>query len=448
LRKGQRKEKTEFNIFSPFINIICATTPETFREYTRLLDITSGWLLRFLFIYPTYHKEWMAFKPETEEDFNLYGEIIGRISKVKKIFYDRDEPIRITLTSDAWNYYQTWQETRERELQDTTNSIELGLWGRLSFYALKLALLFTVGRSDYHEEVQVSPEHIREACRQIDEYFLTVGMLVAEEVAREETTNLQNKILGTLSRNGGKIKKRDLLKKLHVKLKDVDEALEALYESEEIETPESQGKGGTTIWIISKQINRKERSEIRPKTISETKLSQVSKMSQEERCRINSDSIQAIHGTSATDGTPATLETPETSSRQDEIDPDASSFGPQPRRDLPTPSSKSDKPKVSIICPICGVDIGPGHSSRTFEGASYCTSCATSISMVRASVKDSMAPTATEIHEDVASRGDRPPKKEHLPAMLRALGCMDKDGRWESPHEGTDGLTRPETDSI
>jgi hypothetical protein len=443
LRKGQRKEKTEFNIIKPFINIICATTPETFREYTRLLDLTSGWLLRFLFIYPTYRKDWMPFKPETGEDFNLYGEIIGRISKVKHIFFERDDPIKITLTPEAWNYYQTWQEVRERELQETTNSIELGLWGRLSFYALKLAVLFTVGRADYQEDVQVSLEHVREACRQIDEYFLHVGMLVAEEVAREETTNLQNKILGTVSRNGGKIKKRDLLKKLHVKLKDVDEALDALRESEEIELLELQERGGTTIWVISKQINRKEKSEIKPKPISETKLSQVSKLSQEERCRINCYNTQGIHGTGATEGTPATPETPEKSSWHEEIDPDASSLGPHPRRDQPTPSSKSIKPKLGDACPVCGVDIGPGQSSRTFEGVSYCTSCPPRLSLLRLSVreltkKNGIAPTAIEIYEDVTSKGGRPPKKDFVSAMLRALGFAEKDGRWasSSPEDG------------
>ena len=262
LRSGQRKEKREFSFENPFVNIACATTPETFREYTSLLDLTSGWLLRFIFFYPNYRKPWMAFKPAGEEDFTRYAEVLGRLSRVKGMFFDREEPLEITLSPEAWAYYQAWQETRENGLQETANAIELALWGRLSFYALKLAMLFTVGRADYQESTQVSLDHIKEACRQIDEYFLPVGKLVAEEVAREETTNLQNKILGTLSRAGGRILRTDLMKALHVTLKELAEALAALGESEEIETITVKGKGKSSNWIVLKRREKIDKPEV------------------------------------------------------------------------------------------------------------------------------------------------------------------------------------------
>lgn len=266
LRSSQRKEKRSFDIQKPFLNIVTATTPETFREYTSLLDLTSGWLLRFIYFYPNYKKDWMAFKPAGVEDFALYGDVLGRLSRIKGMFYDRETPIEITLTEDAWSYYQTWQETRETELQETTDAIEMALWGRLSFYALKLSLLFTVGRTDYQESTQVSLDHVKEACRQVDEYFLPVGKLVAEEVAREETTNLQNKIIGTLSRAGGRILRKNLLKALHVTLKDVENALSALNESEEVSViEEKKGKGKPTIWIV---LNRNEERAVKDRIVA------------------------------------------------------------------------------------------------------------------------------------------------------------------------------------
>lgn len=208
----------------------------------------------------------MAFKPAGVEDFALYGDVLGRLSRIKGMFYDRETPIEITLTEDAWSYYQTWQETRETELQETTDAIEMALWGRLSFYALKLSLLFTVGRTDYQESTQVSLDHVKEACRQVDEYFLPVGKLVAEEVAREETTNLQNKIIGTLSRAGGRILRKNLLKALHVTLKDVENALSALNESEEVSViEEKKGKGKPTIWIV---LNRNEERAVKDRIVA------------------------------------------------------------------------------------------------------------------------------------------------------------------------------------
>jgi hypothetical protein len=113
-------------------------------------------------------------------------------------------------------------------------------------------------------------------------------------------------------------------------------------------------------------------------------------------------------------------------------------IGPHPRKDLPTPrsrSSKSDKPMEGATCPICGEDIGPGHSSHTIECVSYCTFCAPLLSIVRVSVKElteknSIAPTAIEIYDHMVSNGVRPPKKELISSMLRILGFEEKDGRW------------------
>jgi predicted hydrocarbon binding protein len=323
---------------------------------------------------------------------------MGRLLKVKSIFYNLDNPIEITMSPNAWAYYQAWQETRESELQDSTNSIELALWGRLSFYALKLAILFTVGQFNYQIGTQVGLEHVIEACRQVDEYFLPIGLIVAEEVAREETTNLQNKILGTLNRNGGKIKERDLLKKLHVKLKDVKEAEEALIESEEIEVIQS----GSTRWVLLRQINRKEKATIKPKTISETKVSQMSQLSHNNKCRMNSDSISGIRGTAATEGTVGTIAAPKGGSNLAETDPDVPAIGPHPKRNLSTPIRKQNE---EASCPICKVDIGPGHSSLTFEGVNYCASCPTHFKEIRNSVKalteknNSLGPTTAEIYE-------------------------------------------------
>jgi hypothetical protein len=113
-------------------------------------------------------------------------------------------------------------------------------------------------------------------------------------------------------------------------------------------------------------------------------------------------------------------------------------ISPHPRKDLPTPGRKSDKQKEAATCPICGVDIGPGHSSQIFEGMSYCTSCPRHLSALRASVgelteKNGIAPSETEIYEYIASRNSRPPKKELISSMLLVLGFEERDGKWFLP---------------
>ena len=97
-------------------------------------------------------------------------------------------------------------------------------------------------------------------------------------------------------------------------------------------------------------------------------------------------------------------------------------------------------PNEGSTCPVCGEGIGPGHSSSSFEGNYYCTNCAMPLAMIIASAKaltrkNGVAPTVAEIHQDVTSKGNRPPRKQHLPAMLRCLGFMELDGRWVESSE-------------
>ncbi|NYT09480.1 MAG: hypothetical protein GKC09_06010 [Methanosarcinales archaeon] len=106
---------------------------------------------------------------------------------------------------DAMEYFQEWQLAKENELIKQSNEIALGLWGRLQVYALKLAILFTVGRMDYTIGDKIQFNYMQEACRQIDEYFLPVGISVTEEVGRKEQKNLQDRIIGKLERNSGKM---------------------------------------------------------------------------------------------------------------------------------------------------------------------------------------------------------------------------------------------------
>lgn len=169
-------------------------------------------------------------------------------------------------------------------------------------------MLFTIGRADYHENMQVSLEHIYEACRQVDEYFLPVGKIVAEEVAREETNNLQNKILGTLKRAGGRVNRRDLLKALHARLTDVESAIGALCESEEIviHQVEDKKRNKPQIWYdlnINEDLGKLENRDAK-EDCPKSRDSRISRNS--PNCRKNSIYNNGIHGTDAT------LETDET----------------------------------------------------------------------------------------------------------------------------------------
>ncbi|MDD3566578.1 MAG: DUF3987 domain-containing protein, partial [Methanothrix sp.] len=250
LRTGKRKDKTDFQITNPYIVQSYATTNTLFREYTTTLDLTSGWLLRFLYFAPNYRKPSMAFGLETGVEAELYGRSLGRFSGLYRLFSKLGET-PIEPEPEAMEYFQRWQLNNEEALMRENDEVALSLFGRLQVYALKLAVLFTIGRRGYKVGDKISLRYMKEAVRQVDEYFLPVGRAVVLEVGRSELTNLQNRIIGCLERRGGKMKRPDLLRDLHVRIKDVTEALEALTESGEMETRIEEKPGRKpAIWYI------------------------------------------------------------------------------------------------------------------------------------------------------------------------------------------------------
>lgn len=99
-------------------------------------------------------------------------------------------------------------------------------------------------------------------------------------------------------------------------------------------------------------------------------------------------------------------------------------------RELAEKHTKKTDPRHSS-CLSCGDPIGPGHSTY-FE--TFCGSCGPKLAMVRPAVKahpDGF--TLSELWEDLAARGDRPPLKAHLPGMLQYLGYIEDGSVWRLP---------------
>lgn len=261
LRKNQRTGLSETIITDPYITMLVATTPSVFNEYATSLDLTSGWLLRYLYFAPRYSKQIMPMKPKTK----VVEKEIGEIKKIFSSYYDffhSEVTMEFCLSEEALDLFQKWQIEKETDLVESGDENALSIFGRIVTYAVKLAILFQIGSIEFRDYVkdnkgkmptdavmEVDNEYIQEACRQMDEYFLPMAYSVAKEVDRSETTNTQNKIMGLIRRNGGRIGKRELMQILHIKVKELNESAEALVQSDEIEildVKDKEGNGQTT----------------------------------------------------------------------------------------------------------------------------------------------------------------------------------------------------------
>ncbi|MFA6373803.1 MAG: DUF3987 domain-containing protein [Methanothrix sp.] len=357
LRTSQRNKQSEFGAMDPFINLLCATTPESFSQFTTLNDLTSGWLVRFIYTLPNYKKPYMHFKPISEEDQNAYAQVLSRLAYLKGLLYSRDTPIEIQLEPDAWAYYQAWQEQREGELVEIGDDIQLAFFGRLAFTALKMAILFTIGRRDYTEETNVSLEHVQEACRQVDVYFIPIGRMIADIIAMDEANNLQEKILATLGRNGGRLKWTSLMRLIHQDKDKLEKAVAALVESEEVEDIIIQSAGHKPArWILLKDKNKTCLSELKPIRYAETKSSEGSKGSNVSKgSKVSTDSSDPS-GIQANNATIATFAKDATFGKEVEED-DRPSSGPRPRKDAPKEDPGLQRFKSGMKkrhCLMCG----------------------------------------------------------------------------------------------
>lgn len=241
----RKLKKSECQITDPYITQYLMTTPDNLKEYTTPLDLTSGWLLRYMWMYPNYPKEWKSFAEKDANDFDAYTTIYGEYNLlVEKLA----APHRMSMTTESMQFFQDWQRDIEETAMQNADNITKALAGRLMTHAIKMAALFTICREDFDENSKIELPHIREAARQVVEYFLPIGRIVIEEVARAESKNVQDKIIGTLKRYNGLIKQRDLLRVLHMKVKEVDESIEALMLSEEIERQVVKSKKGNVLY--------------------------------------------------------------------------------------------------------------------------------------------------------------------------------------------------------
>ncbi len=249
--RGRKGSSTfDFNIQGAYISQMWATTPSNFAEYTDTLDLTSGWLVRYIYFWPDYHKNSRPFETNKPEISQYETIIKTSLSRLAEIFDNIDRPLEFRLEDKALEYFQEWQLRIEDILQKEKNEIASAIYGRLFIVAIKIAMLYKIGSPEFSENMQkwkseefakgvfipiiIDEVYIKEAINEIDTYFFPIAVNIASLVTSTKSSNLQTKIIGILCSYGGVMGRRELMRMLHIKVKELDEALGALEKSEEI----------------------------------------------------------------------------------------------------------------------------------------------------------------------------------------------------------------------
>lgn len=229
-----RKLKKEvIYVETPFVNMTLATTPDTFKEYANVNDLTSGWLYRYIYLYPEYDKNWMALGQRSEKDHKQISDLVLLLKiKVEAISrIQKGNEINFTFESGCLEFYEKWSERMYYKAQKGRNQIEAAFIGRLEDYVLKLATIFTFGESTFKTEI--SKKTMEMTCQLVENYFLPMALKVADMV-RSTKNNIIEKVLDIIKTNGGKIDRSNLLRKSRLKARELDDVCLTLMESEEV----------------------------------------------------------------------------------------------------------------------------------------------------------------------------------------------------------------------
>lgn len=248
--RGKGNRPSDFPIDDAYISQIWATTPSNFAEYTDTLDLTSGWLVRYIYYWPDYPKTSRPFernKPEISQSENNFK---STLTCLVEIFDEFIKPLEFELSETALEYFQEWQLKIEDTLQKERNEIASAIYGRLFINAIKIAMLYKIGSPEFLDEIQrrkseefnhgldipviIEDIYIQEAIFEIEKYFFPVAINIVSLVTTTKSNNIQTRIIEIIRCNGGTIARRDLMRTLHLKLKELEENLGALEKSGEI----------------------------------------------------------------------------------------------------------------------------------------------------------------------------------------------------------------------
>lgn len=230
-----RKLKKSFlYVENPFVNMILATTPDTFREYTNITDLTSGWLYRYMYLYPEYDKNWMPIGKRSNEDNNKINELVVSMKKKVELISKlrTGDEINFEFESGCLEFYEKWSERMFYRAQKGKNQIEAAFIGRLEDYVLKLAVIFTFGEPAFKKEISIKMMEI--ICQLVENYFLPMALKIADMVKITKDNSIE-KVLDIITTNGGKISRNDLLRKARLKARELDDIILTLIESDEVD---------------------------------------------------------------------------------------------------------------------------------------------------------------------------------------------------------------------
>jgi hypothetical protein len=274
LRTGKKNVQTDFHVKDPYLTLLWSTTPESFLNNVTALDALSGFLLRFIFVFPQYEKVIKPIKLGSRANMagidalgTAFNEIAGEISK--------HSIIDMIPSDEGLGRFNDWYLTRQQLYASNGSEyrIHQSILDRMAIVSLKLAILLSIGDPECLDQLKanmvswnakpadvqnnchlpgciaIPDQYIDEALGTVENYLFPVAveLLTQAETAAEQ--NIQVKLLQALRQAPGcRMPWVSLRRKYHLTRKIFEDAIDGLQDSEEIEVTRV-GKGAGVRWV-------------------------------------------------------------------------------------------------------------------------------------------------------------------------------------------------------
>ena len=257
LRSKANGMKTRFRVDDPYLTLQWATTPENFLRSSSMLDATSGFLYRFLPVFPRYPKETMPLELGTPDADYVDMQLMSEVQQLADLV-NTHTLIDMRPSPEAMARYNTWMTTRQAEYEagGPRCAMHSSILARYVPVVVKLASLLALGDREFRRTLHTEGNRMSapvpdwamdEAVRIVDEYFIPVQVELLQSLQSHEEDNMQERILAHVRDNGGVIKYSDLMRATRIRARDLREHLEALELANEIEIEQierTDGRGG------------------------------------------------------------------------------------------------------------------------------------------------------------------------------------------------------------
>jgi len=203
----------------PFLNILSASSTEWFTDKLKIGDIKGGFLNRFVII-PVSNLGDLKAIP-ISETASKKNSLLRWLNKIFK--YEGEMKIINKNIYEDW-YHDISKSVMQHELSDILSSYFV----RLAVYTLKFAILLELSKSDCSNEI--SNESLSKAIKLSEFLFSKFQTLLNEELLSSKFSKVKERIFKFIkSSKDGRIKKSELLRKSHLRSKELKEILDNLW---------------------------------------------------------------------------------------------------------------------------------------------------------------------------------------------------------------------------